>query len=153
MKNLSLFCVKFFQFHLGTLRFHIKSVHENLKPFNCKICLKSFWDKGNLKCHIPGVLNLLVPANPQIKIVPLCVSPNQNCIPFVYPQIKKIYPNKFHLGKVFKFCISLQAPGVPPVASSRTPRGTRIPGGNRWSRLRHQIETMSKIDTLGPQDC
>ena len=36
-----------------------------------------------------GVLNLLVLAYPQIKIVPLCVPPNQNCIPFAYPPNKK----------------------------------------------------------------
>ena len=35
-----------------------------------------------------GVLNLLVPTYPQIKIVLLCVPPNQNCMPFAYPQIK-----------------------------------------------------------------
>jgi hypothetical protein len=35
----------------------------------------------------PGVLNLLVTAYPQSKIVPICVPPNQNCMPFAYPQI------------------------------------------------------------------
>ncbi len=34
------------------------------------------------------VLRLLVLDYPQIKIVPLCVHPNQTCIPFVYHQIK-----------------------------------------------------------------
>ncbi len=36
----------------------------------------------------PGVLNLLVPPYPQIKIVLLCVPPNQKYMPFAYPQIK-----------------------------------------------------------------
>ena len=39
-------------------------------------------------CVKAGVLNLLVPAYPQIKIVHLCVPPNQTCIHFTYPQIK-----------------------------------------------------------------
>ncbi len=37
--------------------------------------------------YTSGVLNLLVTAYPQSKIVPLCVPPNQNCMPFAYPQI------------------------------------------------------------------
>jgi hypothetical protein len=36
-----------------------------------------------------GVLNLLVLAYPQIKIVPHCVPPNNNWAPLAYPLIKK----------------------------------------------------------------
>jgi hypothetical protein len=35
-----------------------------------------------------GVLNLLLPQYPQIKIVPLSVPLDQNCMHFAYPQIK-----------------------------------------------------------------
>ena len=35
-----------------------------------------------------GVLNLLVLVYPQIKVVPLCVPPNQTCIAFAYAQLK-----------------------------------------------------------------
>jgi hypothetical protein len=31
---------------------HIKTVHENLKPFECKICLKAFSLKWTLKRHV-----------------------------------------------------------------------------------------------------
>ncbi len=34
------------------------------------------------------VLNLLVLVYPMIRIVPLCIAPNQNFTPFTYPQIK-----------------------------------------------------------------
>ncbi len=57
------------------------------------------------KCSKLGVLNLLVLAYPPIKIVPLCVPPNQTCIPFAYPpppkKKKKLYPNKLHLYGFF----------------------------------------------------
>jgi hypothetical protein len=36
----------------------------------------------------PMVLNLLVLQYPQIKIVPFCIPPNQNCTPLGYPQIQ-----------------------------------------------------------------
>jgi hypothetical protein len=77
-----------------------------------------------VKLSRSGVLNLLLLAYPQIKIVSLCVPPNQNCIPFPYPQIKNYTQISFIWVR--------WAPGVPPVPSSRTPRGTRIPG---WKPL------------------
>jgi hypothetical protein len=50
------------------------------------------------KQSISGVLNLLVTAYPQSKIVPLCVPPNQNCMPFAYPQIKNSTQKCFFLA-------------------------------------------------------
>ncbi len=60
--------------------------------FNCKsrsasLFEFSVFEKLSLLCR-PGVLNLLVLTYPQLRIVPLCVPPNQNCNPFAYPQIK-----------------------------------------------------------------
>ena len=49
------------------------------------------------------VLNLLVLTYPQIRIVPLCVPPNQNCIPFAYPQIINPTQNKHVVQCVFLF--------------------------------------------------
>ncbi len=64
------------------------------------IC-KSLWcSKDSFSA---GVLNLLVPAYPQSKIVPLCVPPNQNCMPFAYPQIKKSTQKGFFLAGFFLF--------------------------------------------------
>jgi hypothetical protein len=40
----------------------------------------------------PGALKLLILVYPQIKIWPLCIPPNQSCIPFAYPPNKKFYP-------------------------------------------------------------
>ncbi len=70
----------------------------------------------NQKASKAGVLNLLVPTYPQIKIVLLCVPPNQNCMPFAYPK-SKILPKWASFEHFFKFC-------VPPVTFSRTPRGS-----------------------------
>ena len=65
-----------------------------------------------------GVLNLLVLAYPQIKIVPLCIPPN-----------KKFYTNKLHLGGFFlNFVYPCGLHTYHPVASSHTPRGTCTPG-------------------------
>ncbi len=76
-----------------------------------------------------GFLNLLVPAYPQIKIVFLCVPPNQNYMPFATPK-SKILPKRASFEHFFKFC-------VPPVTFSRTSRGTGIPGWeplpSRWT--------------------
>ena len=46
-----------------------------------------YWDYISLVpiCYIPGVLNLLVLAYPQINVVPLCVPPNKNLIQIVPP--------------------------------------------------------------------
>ncbi len=91
--------------------------------------------KNLSKLSTAGVLNLLVPAYPQIKIVPLRVPPNQNYMPFAYPQIRTICPSRTPKSKIlpkrasferfYKFC-------VPPETFSRTPRGTRTPG---WEPL------------------
>ncbi len=89
----------------------------------------SVWWAFNLYyiLSISGVLNLLVLAYPQIKIVLHCVPPNQNCIPFAYPQIKNFTQISFIWVRFFKFCVPLWAPPIPPVAPSCTPRGTRTP--------------------------
>jgi hypothetical protein len=50
------------------------------------------------------VLNLLVLAYPQIKIVPLCVTPKSDLYPFRVPPNQKFYPNKLLLS-FFLICI------------------------------------------------
>ncbi len=95
----------------------------------------------------PGVLNLLVLAYSQIKIVPLYVPPNQNCTPMRTTK-SKLYPNAYHQIKITplcvppnKTCIPSAYPStekfypkklhlsvfflfcVPPAASSSTPCG------------------------------
>ena len=85
-----------------------------------------------------GVLNLLVLAYPQIKIVPLCVPPN-----------KKFYTNKLHLGGFFKFvypCGLLAYPLWPLYV----PLGVRVPQvENRWPRVIQGIS--NEINTFA--DC
>ena len=62
---------------------------------------------------IAGVLNLLVPAYPQIKIVPLCVPPNQNYMPFAYPQIKNSTQKGFFWAFFFNFAYPLWPSHIP----------------------------------------
>ncbi len=72
----------------------------------------------------PGVLNLLVLVYPQIKIVPLCIPPNQNCIPLAYTQIK----NSTQISFISVGFLILRI----PVGSSRTPCVPQV--DNRYSR-------------------
>ncbi len=37
---------------IGNLSSHVKTVHENLKPFECQFCPLKFGQKGNLKAHV-----------------------------------------------------------------------------------------------------
>ena len=59
-----------------------------------------------------GVLNLLVLAYIQIKIVTLCVPHNQSCISFTYPQIKNFTQISF-FWEFFKFVYPLWAYHAP----------------------------------------
>jgi hypothetical protein len=71
------------------------------------------------RCYKPGVLNLLVSAYPKIKIVSLCVPPNQNYMPFAYPQIKNYTQKGFFWVFFLNFAY--------PLWSSHVPLGVREP--------------------------
>ncbi len=45
----------------------------------------NFGTVQDFECYTAGVLNLLVRTYPQIRIVMLCVPPNENFIIFAYP--------------------------------------------------------------------
>ncbi len=80
-----------------------------------------------------GVLNLLVLAYPQIKIVPLCVPPNKNWTSLAYPLIK----NSTHIVFFWVVFTILQTPCellAYPLWSGCVPPGVRVPQvENRWS--------------------
>ena len=65
-------------------------------------------------------------------------TPKSKLYPSAYPHPLRVPPNKnstqisFIWVRFFDFCVLLWALRVPPVASSRTPRGTRTPG---WEPL------------------
>ncbi len=73
-----------------------------------------------------GVLNLLVLVYPQIKIVPLCVPPNQTCILFAYPQIK----NSTQINFIWVFFLNFVYPCgllTYPLWPLHVPLGVRVP--------------------------
>jgi uncharacterized Zn-finger protein len=53
-------CLSKFRFKSG-LNEHIKTVHEGLKPFACKLCASKFGQLGNLKHQIKTVHENLRP--------------------------------------------------------------------------------------------
>ena len=77
----------------------------------------------NLKDQKQGFSTFWYSRTPKSKLYP-SVYP----IPFAYPQIQNSTQISFIWVRFFEFCILLWALRVPPVASSRTPSGTRTPG-------------------------
>ena len=82
--------------------------------------IKNIFFQGYSYLFRPGVLNLLVHAYPQIKIVPSEYPQIRIICPSCTPK-SKILPKRASFEHFFNFCI-------PPVTFARTPRGTRTPG-------------------------
>jgi hypothetical protein len=91
------------------------------------------------KCYQPqwyaigqGFSTFWYPRTPKIKIVPLCVPPNQNCMPFAYPQIQNSTRKGLFWAGFFNFAY--------PLLPSHVPLGVRVPQvENRCYRQRHDL--------------
>ncbi len=84
------------------------------------------------------VLNLLVLAYPQIKIVNLCSPPNQSCLPFVYPQI-------FYFTQMSFFWASFFILSTPVMWASHVTLGVRVPQvENPWSKTKLNLKQKQK---------